>query len=86
MLTRLLQRMAQGGLSSTVALARELDVSEELLAQMLADLMRLGYLAPLGDGCGGGCNACSSAGGCSMGEPGSVWLLTEKGLRVARDG
>jgi len=86
MLVELLCRVAQGGAHSTAVLARELGVDEALLAQMLADLMRLGYLALLGGGCEGGCNACSSAGGCSMGEPGSVWLLTEKGLRVARNG
>ncbi len=86
MLTKLLQRMAQGGVYSTVALARELDVSGDLLAQMLDDLRRLGYLAPVDDGCGGKCNACSLAGGCSMGGPEGVWVLTEKGWRVTDDG
>ena len=82
-MTELLRRVAQGGLQSTAALARELDVSEGLLLQMTGDLLRMGYLKPVSDGCGARCEACPAAGGCSIGGPGGVWALTEKGRRAA---
>jgi hypothetical protein len=84
-LTKLLRRVAQGGVHSTVALARELDVSDELLAQMTSDLLRMGYLEPVSGGCGGRCAACPVVGGCSIGGPGGVWALTDKGMRVANN-
>jgi hypothetical protein len=85
MLTRLLRRVAQGGVHSTVALARELDVSNELLAQMTNDLLRRGYLEPVSGGCRGRCAACPVAGGCSIGGSGAIWALTDKGMRAAND-
>lgn len=83
MLTELLRRVAQGGVHSTTVLARELGVSEGLLAQMMDDLVRMGYLKPVDASCGGKCNACPLAGGCSIGGPGGVWALTERGMRAA---
>jgi hypothetical protein len=82
-LTELLQRVAGGGVHSVAGLAREFDVSEELLKQMTADLLRMGYLGPVSDGCGERCDACPAAGGCSIARPSSVWALTEKGMRAA---
>lgn len=83
MLTELLRRVAGGGVHSVAGLAHELDVSEELLKQMAADLLRMGYLRPVGDGCGGRCDACPAAGGCSITRPSPVWALTGKGMRAA---
>ena len=85
MLTKLLQRVAQGGIHSTAALAHELGVSEGLLAQMTEDLARMGYLKPVSDGCGGKCGACPLASGCSIGGLAGVWALTEKGMRVTAE-
>ena len=85
MLTRLLRRVAQGGVHSTVILARELDVSEGLLAQMTATLVQMGYLKPVSGGCAGQCGGCPLAGGCSIGGLGGVWTLTEKGMRMTND-
>lgn len=82
MLTKLLRRVAQGGVHSTAALARELGVSEGLLAQMMDDLIRMGYLRPVDGNCGGKCDTCPLAGGCSIGGPGGVWALTERGMRM----
>jgi hypothetical protein len=86
MLTRLLQRVAQGGVHSTAALACELDVGQALLAHMIDDLVRMGYLRPVSGGCGGQCNACLLAGGCAVGGPGGIWTLTDKGVRMAKGG
>jgi Mn-dependent DtxR family transcriptional regulator len=83
MLTKLLRRVAQGGAHSTAVLARELGVSEGLLAQMTATLVQIGYLKPVSGGCVGQCGGCSLAGSCSIGGLGGVWTLTEKGERVA---
>jgi Mn-dependent DtxR family transcriptional regulator len=59
-------------------LARQLDVSEELLEQMLQDLARMGYLKPMADGCETHCAGCSLAETCTIGGPTRVWTLTEK--------
>jgi len=85
MLTELLRRVAQGGLHSAAALARELGVTEALLAQMIDDLVGMGYLRPVSGGCGGGCSACSLAGGCTIGGPGGIWMLTGKGMRMTNE-
>lgn len=82
-MTKLLRRVAQGGVHSTVVLARELDVSEGLLAQMIDDLVRMGYLKPVSGGCEGQCDACPLAGGCAIGGPGGIWTMTERGVRAA---
>jgi len=79
MLERLLSLVGQGGVHSYADLARQLDVSEELLEQMLQDLARMGYLRPVADGCEAQCAGCSMAETCTIGGPTRVWALTEKG-------
>jgi predicted ArsR family transcriptional regulator len=79
MLERLLSLVRQGGLHSYTDLARQLDVSEELLEQMLQDLARMGYLRPVADGCEAHCAGCPMAETCAIGSPTRVWTLTEKG-------
>jgi hypothetical protein len=86
MLTELLWRVAQGGVHSTAALARELDVGQALLAQMIDDLVRMGYLRPVSGGCEGQCNACLLADGCAVGGPDGIWALTDKGMRMTKGG
>ena len=85
MLTELLRRVARGGVHSAAALARELRVTETLLAQMIDDLVWMGYLRPVSGGCRGECSACSLAGGCTIGGPGGIWTLTEKGMRMTNE-
>lgn len=85
MLERLLSLVRRGGVHSYTDLARQLDVSEELLEQMLQDLARMGYLRPVADGCETQCAGCPLAETCAIGGPTRVWVLTEKGqLRDAR--
>ncbi|MFZ5918053.1 MAG: hypothetical protein ACOYZ7_14015 [Chloroflexota bacterium] len=86
MLDRLLKRVAQGGIHSVASLAREMDVSEPLLTQMVHDLARMGYLRPMSEGCEGGCATCPMVGSCAIGASGEVWSLTDKGMQtVQRD-
>jgi len=84
MLERILQLMATGQAQSLDDLARELDISIDLVSQMLADLERLGYLASVGAQCGSGCEHCPVSSGCAgSSSPIKRWSLTEKGHRVA---
>ena len=79
MLERLLSLVGQGGVHSYADLARQLDVTEELLEQMLQDLARMGYLRPVADGCEAQCAGCTLEGTCAIGGPKQVWTLTGKG-------
>jgi predicted ArsR family transcriptional regulator len=79
MLEHLLSLVGQGGVHSYADLARQLDVSEELLEQMLQDLVRMGYLRPVADGCEAQCAGCPMAETCAIGSPTRVWTLTGKG-------
>jgi Mn-dependent DtxR family transcriptional regulator len=79
MLERLLSLVGQGGVHSYADLARQLDVTEELLDQMLQDLARMGYLRSVADGCEAHCAGCPMAETCAIGGPTRVWALTEKG-------
>ena len=78
MLERLLSLVRRGGVHSYTDLARQLDVSEELLEQMLQDLARMGYLRPIADGCEAHCAGCPLEKTCAIGGPTRVWTLTEK--------
>lgn len=80
---RLLELMAEGDVHSYADLARQLDMSEELLEQMVQDLARMGYLQLVADGCQGRCAGCPLANSCAISGPTRVWALTEKGRRVA---
>jgi hypothetical protein len=82
MIDRLLQTVARGGVHSYGDLEKDLGISQPLLEMMLEDLVRLGYLRSLGDGCEGQCTGCS-IGGCSVTGPGRLWALTDKGARAA---
>ena len=84
MLERLLTLVGQGGVHSYADLARQLDVSEELLEQMLQDLERMGYLRPVADGCEAHCADCPLGEACAIGGPTRVWTLTEKGSSFLR--
>jgi len=82
MLEELLHFVAEGGVHSYEDLMRRLSISQPMLEAALEDLGRLGYLRSVGDGCGGGCQACP-LGNCSVTEPGHLWVLTERGVRAA---
>jgi len=78
MLERLLSLVGQGGVHSYTDLARQLDVTVELVEQMLQDLARMGYLRPVAGSCESQCTGCSWADTCAVGGPTRVWALTEK--------
>lgn len=64
MLTELLALIADGNLHTTNELAAALAVDRELVEQMVADLARHGYLAPVTATCSTHCAACSLNGYC----------------------
>ncbi|MBN2149680.1 MAG: MarR family transcriptional regulator [Anaerolineales bacterium] len=73
MLERLLHVVDQGGALSVPHLARRLDVSEALVEQMLADLVRMGHLRVV-EGCQAGrCAACPMAQACAMIARPRIW-------------
>ena len=76
---RLLNLVGQGGVHSYADLARQLDVTEELLEQMLEHLARMGYLRPVADGCETHCANCSIANTCDIIGSTRMWTLTERG-------
>ncbi|MBL7183927.1 MAG: hypothetical protein ISS50_05700 [Anaerolineae bacterium] len=78
MLERLLSLVGQGGVHSHTDLARQLDVTVELVEQMLQDLARMGYLRPVAGSCESQCTGCSLADTCAVGGRTRVWALTEK--------
>jgi hypothetical protein len=80
MLRELLQRVAAGGTQYTGNLARELQVSETLLQQMLGELVRHGYIQPAAVGCSVPCETCPLGALCAT-DRARVWRLTAKGQR-----
>ena len=82
MLEQLLKLIATGGIHSYAQLARELNVSEALLEQMLEDLERMGYVQRLGTACDSHCDHCGVSTTCTVHGPGQVWELTDKKLPV----
>jgi hypothetical protein len=79
MLERLLSLVGQGGVHSYTDLARQLDVTVELVEQMLQDLARMGYLRPVADECESHCVDCPMANTSGTISSTRMWTLTEKG-------
>jgi len=86
MLQRLLELVTEGGVHTYAELARQLDVSEELLEQMLQRLARMGYLKQVSTECNAHCASCPMNSTCAVGRPGRVWTLTEKGAPTGWQG
>ena len=83
MLRQVLRIVAQGGIHTRRELAQRLDVSEELLEQMIDELVRIGYLKPVAGDCHHRCAGCPFATQCAIGGVSGIWALTEKGLRAS---
>jgi hypothetical protein len=87
MLIRLIHVIAEaGGSTNQLELAHKLDVSAELVATMINDLVRLGYLSEVHGGCNeGACSGCSAhkADACSMPSKATLWSLTPAGRSAA---
>ena len=80
----MLQLVAEGGVHSYATLTRRLGVSKGLLEQMLRDLARMGYIAPVGGACDTSqCHHCPLGGSCATDTQGNVWVLTAKGMQAA---
>lgn len=84
MLQRILQAVSAGGVHSLQQLARQLDISEELLESMIDELARMGYLKPLGAPCAEHCQHCPEVNGCGIGSGGRAWALTASGKKIAQ--
>jgi hypothetical protein len=91
MLKKVLQIMSKGEVHSYADLARQLDVSEDLLARMMEDLANKGYLTPLAtseEHARGGCSGCPLRKACNGNPSGKAtvpqgWGLTAKGCAAA---
>ncbi len=85
MLMRLIRLVAEGSVHSHAAIASQFDVSTGLLEQMLQDLERMGYLAPVGGACDTSqCRHCPLGGSCTTDMQGNVWTLTARGAQAAK--
>ena len=73
-LQKLLEVIAKGGVHIYGDLARELEVSQELVEAMVADLARQGYLQLALSDCPSRCPTRPLARTCAVGEPGRVWV------------
>ena len=86
-LAEMLRLLADGGIHSTAELARRLAVGEGLLAAMVDDLSRRGYLAAVDQSCGAACDGCGVRSACAAPDatPATPRLLalTERGRRAA---
>jgi predicted ArsR family transcriptional regulator len=82
MLRELMRLIAQGGPWTTETLARKLDTSPDMVAVMLEDLVRRGYVkaveSPLNGACDGACLHCSMAAKCATGSPQRVWTWSQE--------
>lgn len=77
MLEKLLQLLGQNRTLNLAELARELDVSEPLVQQMLLDLQRMGYLHSLEFCQDSACQSCPLTSACTKSLPAQVWSLTK---------
>ena len=80
MLEQLLKMVATGGIHSYTQLARDLNVSEALLEQMLENLERMGYLQRMDAACDSHCDHCGVSTNCTVRGPERTWELTDKKL------
>lgn len=79
MLTEALRLVAEGHVGSLDDLAARLEVSRDLAAQMLSDLVRAGYLKVERMGCTAACEGCPQAAECATGLGVRLWTVTSKG-------
>jgi hypothetical protein len=80
MLLQALRLIERGQATTVEELAAQLGLSPALGKQLVADLVRLGYLQPLAAPCPGQCTGCSQEGACSLGF--LSWAITPKGQRA----
>ena len=77
LLRQILDRIAQGGTWTTESLAEELGTTALLVAMMVEDLERRGYLKRVASTCSGTCASCALATGCIKESSQKMWALIE---------
>jgi hypothetical protein len=83
MLITLLTTIQAHPLANIENLGNELNVSTPLIEEMIAELTKKGYLKSFAD-CDTACDHCPVGSACSGNVRPKVWMLTEKGMRIAR--
>ncbi len=84
MLMQLLSLVTEDGTHSYDTLSDQLRVSTGLLAQMLQDLARMGYIALVNGACDTSqCHHCPLGSSCATNTQSNMWVLTEKGIQAA---
>lgn len=78
MLREVLQLLAQDETLTQEDIAARLKVPKTLVAAMVDELTRLGYLK-MSVRCGGACEGCALAASCSGISAQRVWQMTDKG-------
>ena len=84
MLERVLERLSGDEVHTLRELARELDITENMMELMLHDLERMGYVRQMAvGGCSSDCARCSQhVSGCgapgAVSSTGHVWTLTNR--------
>jgi len=83
-LESLLRRLASGRSYTFAELATEMDITTDLLEQMLGDLERAGCVRVVEESCVGRCDHCPYQGLCDLAHGGRIWAVTDKGLTSAQ--
>ena len=86
MFEKILGLLNSGAPMRLSVVAKELDMSESMLQQMILELLRMGYLEEraieAAPSCSSGCGSCSGCGTTSsLGEDGRKYHITAKGVR-----
>jgi hypothetical protein len=76
-LRQILDRIAQGGTWTVESLAKELDTDSRLVAMMIEDLERRGYLKRVTGNCGSNCASCALTNGCIKDTSQKMWTLAK---------
>jgi len=82
MLVEVLQLLAREKVFSKAELARRLEVSEEMIEQMLEELVQKGYLKTASISCEQSCSTCPMHDVCAVKGGDRLWVLTAKGLKI----
>jgi hypothetical protein len=77
MLRELLKHVPRSGATSTAELAAQLGTTPRMIAAMIQDLVRLGYLVPSSPQCSQ-CSSCSMSKGCIKDTDQKTWMLVDR--------
>lgn len=83
MLEEIIKIVSKSGSNSLQGISKKLNISKELLLQMIKDLERGGYLKLLEVKCSTECEKCPYMGSCAITSFSKIWTLTKKGFKLA---